>query len=276
MEEQLSTQLEAAQPTPTSPVSVKQNNKLLIIIAVLVFLFMAGGLVYLGYQNYQLQQKLNKLLEQQSDQTQSGPTPTTGPGTSVLPSGWNYKSNNECSVKFAIPPKEAPYLVADGRFWDFPRGAAYPNLLSKVFLSNQEYKQAIAMFASPDEASGYIAQAVAVSCIRNNGRFADNNALISSLTTAIDEYNKSTGEKGMQASTYTIKTNTQTSRWSKQVVDLSVSEYFLNSGGEPYSNIVEYTMFVSPQYLYEVRVFGATTDGFVKDTANKIFDNLSF
>lgn len=276
MEEQSAPQPVVTQPSPSFPVPTKHNTKPLAIIAVLVFILMAGGLVYLGHQNYLLQQKLNKLLEQQSDQTQPSPTPTTDSGMGVLPSGWNYKSNNECSVKFAIPPKEVPYLGTDGRFWDFPRGAAYPNLLSKVFPSNQEYKQAIAMFASPDEASGYIAQAVAVSCIQNNGRFADNNTLISSLTTAIDEYNKSIGEKGMQASTYTIKTNTQTTRWGEQVVDLSISEYFLNSGGQPYSNIVEYTMFVSPQYIYEVRIFGTTTDSFVKDTAKKIFDNLSF
>ena len=116
------------------------------------------------------------------------------------------------------------------------------------------------MFASPDEASGYISQAVAVSCIPNNARFANNSALISSLTAEIDKYNKSTGEKGMDASTYKIKSNTPTTRWGKSVADLVVTEDNFD---------VSYTMIVTPQYVYEVKVFGATSDAFVKDTAKK-------
>ncbi len=76
MEEQSESQPVRPQPTPPPPVPAKTNIKRLTIVAVLIFLLMAGGLVYLGYQNYQLQQKLNQLLEQQANQGQSVSTPT--------------------------------------------------------------------------------------------------------------------------------------------------------------------------------------------------------
>ncbi len=273
-----------SQPVMT-PEKPKTNYLMIGGIIVACFVLFGFGGYYLGKQSSNSQQYTNNGQNQLSPTATPEPnTPTTSPTSqevSNLPIGWSYKNNGECGVKFAIPPKEAPYYYpvdvnrqpsvtseqGGGRFWDFPRGGSYPNLLSKLFLTNQEYKQAITMFASPDEASGYISQAVAVSCIPNNARFANNSALISSLTAEIDKYNKSTGEKGMDASTYKIKSNTPTTRWGKSVADLVVTEDNFD---------VSYTMIVTPQYVYEVKVFGATSDAFVKDTAKKIFDNLSF
>jgi len=63
MKEQPQTQLTPTQPAPTQAMSVKQNYKLLIVIAAFLFLLMTGGLIYLGYQNYQLRQRLNKAQE---------------------------------------------------------------------------------------------------------------------------------------------------------------------------------------------------------------------
>jgi len=80
MEEQSAPQPAITQPVFPSPVPVRQINKSLVIVISLVFLLMAGGLVYLGYQNYQLQQKLNRLLEQQ---VQPSPTPTTSSPSSA-------------------------------------------------------------------------------------------------------------------------------------------------------------------------------------------------
>lgn len=83
MEEQAQTQ-PAPSPAPsTSPISVRQTSKPLIIIITLIFLLMAGGLVYLAYQNYQLQRKLNQLLEQQTNLPQGNSTPATSMDTSV-------------------------------------------------------------------------------------------------------------------------------------------------------------------------------------------------
>jgi len=273
-----------SQPVVTTE-KPKTNYSLIGLVVLLCFVVFGFGGYYLGKQSSNSQQYTNSGQSQFIPAVTPEPNAPTATPTSQqissLPTGWSYKNNNECGVKFAIPPKETPYYYpidanrppsvtneqGSGRFWDFPRGGSYPNLLSKVLLTNQEYKQAITMFASLDEASGYISQAVAVSCIPNNTRFANNSALISSLTDEVDKYNKSTGEKGMQASTYTIKSDTSTTRWGKSVTDLKVTED---------SSDVSYTLFVTSQFVYEVKVFGATNDSSVKDTARKIFDNLVF
>lgn len=278
----MESQIPESIPSPQKPKMIYW-----LIGTVIIFCFMIIGFIgyYLGNKSSNSQQDKNIAQGQFAPIT----TPKLNTPTAVmadrqvdgLPSGWSYKNNAECGVKFAIPPKLEPYYIpydpnrqpsvtdemGSGRFWDFPRGGSYPNLLSKVFLANQEYKQAITMFAAPEEASGYISQAVAVSCIPNNGRFTDNNAFIATLTAEIEKYNKSTGEKGMQASTYKIKSNTAGSRWSQSIVDLVVAEDSIDTS---------YTMFVTPQYIYEVKLFGETTNAFIKDTARKIFDSLAF
>lgn len=194
----------------------------------------------------------------------------------TLPTGWSYKSD-ACRVRLAIPPKEKPYYEGnDGRFWDFPRGASYPNLLSKLLKGNEEYKQVATMHASASEASGYISSAVEVSCVRNTGS-VDNQGMLSLLNSGIQKYNSENNTERMEASKYTVQSTKEVNRWNKKVVDITASEYFSNSGaGQPFTNSVEYTMLTTPQYIYEVKVFGDTTDSFVKETAKKIFDNLVF
>ena len=265
------------------PVVTQKTNYLMIggVALVCSLIFGVGG-YYLGKQSSNSQYINNVNNEVQANPTATSPTSVQEVVT--LPSDWEYKLSqqqnnaNEC-VKFGLPPMREPYMytldenrtpsVSDdkgsGRFW-YLGGGTYPNLLSKVNLS-EEYKQTMAIFATEIEASGYVSQAVAVSCIPNNGRFANNTALISSLTTELEKYNSQTGEKGMQASTYKINSNSPATKWGKNVANLVVSEDAEN---------VNYTMFVTPQYVYEIKVFGATTDTFVKDTAKKIFDNLSF
>ena len=201
-----------------------------------------------------------------------------------MPKGWTYKNNNQCGVQFAIPPKADPYYrpydpnrppsvtedLGSGRFWDFPRGVSYPNILSKLYTTkvNLDPQQAITMYVSEDEASGFISRAVSVSCIKNDQlKIVDNEDMLSTLNGEIEKYNQSTEEKGMQAQMYKIKSSTPSTRWGQKVVDLVVTED---------ANDVAYTMFVTPKYVYEVRNFGATNDVFVKETSKKIFDNLVF
>lgn len=208
--------------------------------------------------------------------------------TRSLPSGWSYKDNGECGVKFAIPPKSPPYYeLADpnrppsvtedkgsGRFWDFPRGGIYPNLLGKLILEGQEYKQASAMFASADEASGYISSAVTVSCLPNTDNLS-NSEMLNVLKTKLQAFNQAP-QREMDASSYIIKSSNEVTKWDNKVNELLVSEEYSNPGGEPVSKIVEYTIFTTPGFMYEVRVAGATTNSSVKNTAQQIFENLSF
>lgn len=98
MEEQTQSQSVSAQPSSTSPIPVKQNNKPLTIATILIFLFMAGGLVYLGYQNYQLQQKLSQLLEQKANQNQPLPSPTASSPSPISKDSQNQAANIKLSA----------------------------------------------------------------------------------------------------------------------------------------------------------------------------------
>lgn len=201
-----------------------------------------------------------------------------------LPKDWIYKSNNKCNVNFAIPPKKEPYYysadpdglvkqspgseVGSGRFWDFPRGSVFPNLLSKLPTwddSNLDI-QAVTMFASPEEASGYVAQAVVVSCISNFQKLS-NSQIVSILSTEIAKHNESPEDKGMQPSKYTIREINESQRWGRNVLDLLIDED---------GNMVEYTIFGDSKYIYEVKVWGETKDYSVKQVAREIFDLLKF
>ena len=97
MEEQNQPQPVSAQTASTSPVPIKQNNKLLITIAGLVFLLMAGGLVYLVYQNYQLQQELKQLKITIASKIESKPTPAGVP----VEKNTITKINPNCESTFA-------------------------------------------------------------------------------------------------------------------------------------------------------------------------------
>lgn len=302
MDNQTQPNIPPLQPQPQTP-TLPSINWVKIILFVLLGLIIVASSIYAGIQIGK-----NKTPNQQSVAVQptASPTqimvrPTASPTnvsstinpTQSLPSGWEYKLSqqqnnaNDC-VKFALPPMDEPYIYTlnenrqpsvtedkgSGRFW-YLGGGAYPNLLSKILGKGQEYKQTMAIFATEMEGSGYMSQAVEVSCVGNLGKM-DNTTLLSNLKTNIEDFNKSTGEKGMEANKYNIQTSKNVNRWGKSVVDLTVSEYFENSGGQPYTNSVNYTILATPQFLYEVRVFGASNDAFVKETSQKIFDNLLF
>lgn len=282
--------------TISSPINVPKIN--LPIIISIIFVIVLVGLVsyYLGTKKNQsttkiIQERTSTTLVVSNNPTQKNIpsiTPSVQPVT-TLPIGWIYKSNGKCGVKFPIPPKEKPYYISVdsnrqpslniyddiGRFWDFPRGGVYPNLLSKLITDHQEHKQAAAMYATIEEASGYISSAVVVSCIPNSNNLT-NLTMLDLLQNKLQSFNNIAEKKEMEASAYVINSFSEVNRWNKKVYDLSVSEYYPNSGGKLIINVAQYTMFTTPKYIYEVRVIGATENMFVKETARKIFDNLLF
>lgn len=268
--------------------SNQRGNVPIIIGGVLLLLIIAGGAYYLGTrQNQPVQQQATTVPTDQSSPT-AQPTQEANQNTSLIPNDWIYKTFADCGVRFPIPPKKEPYYSTpnpnrppsvtnddgSGRFWDFPRGVT-SNLLSKFPNGYENHKQANAWYATAEEASGYVSSAVSVSCLPNTSNF-NNITALSSLKAKLQEYNQDTGEKGMGASTYTVKSSNEVSRWNQKVYDLTVAEYYANPGGQPYTNNVEYTVFTTPKFIYEVRILGATENSFVKETANKIFDNLQF
>ena len=120
MEEQAQSQPVPAKPPTIPPVSGKQTNRPLIAIAILVFLLMAGGLVFLGYQNYQLQSKIDTLLQEKAGQTT--PAPSSGLLTSPSPeptANWNTYSSQlyGFSIKY---PKTISKYQGEWEYKEFP------------------------------------------------------------------------------------------------------------------------------------------------------------
>src|SRR3990167_9297602 len=104
MEEQVQPQPLPVKPTSSWPVLTKQSNKPLMIFVAFVFLLMAGGLIYLGYQNYQLQSKIDTLLQEKAGQT----TPASSSGLLTSPSpeptaNWNTYSSQLYGFSIKYP-----------------------------------------------------------------------------------------------------------------------------------------------------------------------------
>ena len=80
----------------------------------------------------------------------------------------------------------------------------------------------------------------------------------------------------MGPSAYAIKQVNEVSRWNHRVYDLNLLEYFASRGNSPVTDPIQHTVFVTPKFICEVEIQGSTTTSFVKETAQKIFDNLVF
>jgi len=102
MDERTQAELTLNQPLSAPKASAKQNYKLLIVIACLFYLLMAGGLSYLGYQNFQLQQKLNQFLLQEDVNQASltpSPLPNSNPSMSDATADWETYTSPDYSFK---------------------------------------------------------------------------------------------------------------------------------------------------------------------------------
>lgn len=268
----------------------KGFGTIFVIIGVLVILGLVGGAYYFGIRQNQPIPQQQATASPTTIQTPPTnlPTQSSNQEVSAIPSDWIYKTNTDCSVRFPIPPKKEPYYSTpnanrqpsvtndegSGRFWDYPRGVFYSNLLSKLIGANEQYKQAATTYATEAEASGYISAAVVVSCAENKGGL-NNKQLLELLKENIQKYNQTSSET-MEASKYTIETSKEVKKWDKEALDLTVSEYFKNSGGQPYTNTVNYVMFATNSKIYEVKKVINSKSTSVQETADKIFNNLQF
>ena len=254
------------------------------IIFIIIIVVLVGIIGYLLYQNTQ---EPNSYVETKQALTDTNKFEDSDVDTK---SDWITHTSEECGVKFTIPPKKEPYYspydpnrepsvtdeAGSGRFWDYPRGVSGPTLLLMFPNSGEQYKLARTMYASDEEASGYVSSAVTVYCIPNTTNL-NNQTMLNALNGHLESYNQETDEKSpFQADTYTISTSKEVNRWRFPVLDLTVAEYYSNSGGQPSTRNVEYTIFATPEYIYEVEVSGDSADLFVQKTAQQIFDSLKF
>lgn len=123
-----------SQPAPTPPVStptipVKQTGKPLVIFAVLVFILMTGGLVFLGYQNYQLKKQISQV------QSSGNPTAGTVPSLGWKSEQWSTDGNYE---EFPIPA--VTYKIEHPEEWIFSNKITRVNKLEcfDIAMTNKE------------------------------------------------------------------------------------------------------------------------------------------
>ncbi|MCX8009217.1 MAG: hypothetical protein N3A54_06000 [Patescibacteria group bacterium] len=253
---------------------------------VLIIIFVISFLSIGGLASYHLLVKNQGLyVSKEQDKTDSHMSSlkqenVNKENESLISQGWTYKNHAGCKVSFPIPPKKPPfYLSLSGQsqentmqegeyWWDInERSGIYPAMISMILPEDQKYTQSVVLFHDHDRlyGSGYIPQAVVVSCMMNNQRFEDNDDLVSALKIAVDNYNQS--ELKPQVQFYAINEATAITRWGKSVVDILVQED---------SATVSSTMFVTPDYVYEVRIVGEMNESSVNNTARTIFENIVF
>jgi len=252
-------------------------------ITFIVFLVSGLGGYILGKRSSNFQRLDGKKVE---------PSPIAKPADKKypnLPLDFEYKDNDVCSVKFALPPQKEPYYIQEEKnttssgnefrevgFWKID-GSLYPKLLTKFPYAEKHYRFASAIYGVETAASDYIPAMVAVSCI-GNGLYDDNQSMLKALRSRLDEYNnKPIPQFTQEPVNYEIEQVIETERWGWKVLDLLVSETWKDTpSSKPFVTQNRYTMFVTPKYIYEVEIFSMTRDQFVKETAQKIFDNLLF
>jgi hypothetical protein len=94
-------------PAPTAPMKTSQA---LTVILVLLVLFLGGGLIYLGYQNLNLQKQIVRLTDQQLVPVAT-PTPITTNAKTPIPTysldltaNWKSYQLDQLKVNFKYPP----------------------------------------------------------------------------------------------------------------------------------------------------------------------------
>lgn len=126
-----------------------------------------------------------------------------------------------------------------------------------------------------DGGSDNVPYAVIVSCLDNTDDI-DNAVALTLLENGIDTYNQHDNSSRIGAQSYTIKSSTEDERWGHTVLDLVLTGYHDNSGGDPFSRDENYTLFTTDDYIYEVRVMALLEDQSVIDQAELIFELLIF
>jgi hypothetical protein len=138
MEEQIQPQSTAAPLSPTPTVPLKQSNKPLIVAVIFVFLLMAGGLVFFGYQNYQLRKQISQ-VKPSGNSTAGTPSPT-GTVDTVLSLGWKSEqwSTEGNYEEFPIPA--VTYKIEHPEEWIFSNKITKVNKLEcfDIAMTNKE------------------------------------------------------------------------------------------------------------------------------------------
>lgn len=285
------------------------KNRLIAVLVVSILLLVVLGLIRDSRQSDSIVQTTSTVTTVPTKFEHKQVVSPTGIYDNLKPqltSEWVYRSQDICDVAIPVPPKKEPYfypkkddrqpgggnMYGTGVYWMYPgQGAISPELLvhlpqfvydPAVRNSNPSdgdevnYKSELIMLSAPDwGGSGYIPGALAVQCMQNTQNLS-NAALVDELTRAFDSYNKKKPEFLDGADSYTIKEVKYEQKWGKEILLLTIDEYYKNGGGKPFTMTETHTMFATPKYIYEIQSISMAPETFLRDTVKVMFDNLKF
>lgn len=273
-----------------SQVQTQSFSKNLLISTVLV----VGGLLIGGLVGYFLgaAQGYKEVYQQNNQVIQ----PTSTPLNTQIPqptfaanlgTDWATLPSKYCGVKFFLPPKKEPYLHdlnidTKAKITKYPEYADYYLSDQRTAEQKEEDTQywqiregrvnidgyspggtifdywTSAMFVAPIEASGGIAGAVYVACSPNTGSY--------DAKTLSETFAKNAG--------FSIKNTRSATMWGKTVaiVNLEGSDESIGVG---YSSSQDNYFVVTNRYIYFIEG-PIYLNQFIKQTAQKILDNLQF
>ncbi len=266
-------------PPQTSP---KQRYILAVLIGVIALCIVVGsGGYYLGRKNQNNRPVIVSSLAPTSIQISLTPTKPAEESTPTMLPDWKYETDSECGVTMPIPPAESPYITSSigehdmdaGHIWILTHAGAYPELIAKVADTYESIHTYAAMFGSTKRSlgSGYISSMVTVHCAPNSNGY-NNDQLVTVLKEKLNEYNKipHQSEHGKQPDRYVLTSVIDGKRWGQNVVDIQFDE--VSDTGEKVSK--NNTMFSTPTHIYQINIDGQSQNSFIKETAQKIFENL--
>lgn len=237
------------------------------------FLLGVGGLILLGIGllgGYFIANSQKKSEVQNTNQiTQVSPTsiqqiPTTEP-TSVVPSNWTVKTSTTCNSTLPLPPKKAPYFIPEdpntppavndeGSFWVYEE-------IKDTQSQNPLFTDSVwAIFKDPERAgSGYVGGLVNIECAVNNNKYT--------TQTLLDKYSKNFTDGTYSG--ISISSKEFTTMWNRQVAAVLIK------GGMSDATEPEY-LFATTSHIYRISKKSMSSNSFVQETTETIFNNLTF
>lgn len=241
---------------------MKNQHGNILVVGIVIGLLIASGLFgayYFGTQQskFNIQTPQESATETAKQTSSSFPTPES---TNNIPGNWTTKKSTLCNVSLPRPPKEAPYITLGslnenmdgGAFWQFSENDKY---------SDDMFTYSVSVFYENPEAlgSGYVAGSVQITCSQNKDGLTTD--------TLLAAYEKKFTDGVYQG--FKIKSKKEVNKWGKRVWEIK------HTGGMFDENNPTY-YFATPNHIYSVNRVALSQNNFVKETTEKIFNNLQF
>lgn len=233
-----------------------------LIMGIIIGFLIAGGL----FAAYTLGTKTGSTTTQTNDVS---PAPslmtvtTPLPEADTLPEKWSLQKSSNCNIAIPLPPKEAPYITPNTTQSEMDSGAFWQIEERDNSADSQSlFKKSISTFYRNPNAlgSGYIAGIVSVQCSTNTSGLSTDD-----LFKSYENWFNSLGNSDIvQISNKRVST-----KWGRSVWEV------YHKGGM-YDELNPQYFFATPTHIYSINQTSMSQDSFVKETTNKIFENLTF